>query len=96
MIMGGIGGTNDGAGLAELLNIAVQHNIDAGQEGISGDQAQIFYQAARLYNSGEKDPDWADLNGGQCATACYAMKIANGLVGWNDLTSANGCAQDPS
>ena len=95
MIRDGVGGTNDGAGFAELLNIAVQYNFEAGQEGTSGDQAQIFYQAARLYNSGETNPDWGDLNDGQGATSCYAMDIANRLVGWNDLM-ANLCTQGPS
>lgn len=82
MIQDGVGGTSDGAGLAELLNLAVQHNQQVGQGGTSGDQAQIFYQAARLYNSGETTPNWADLNDGQGATASYVADIANRLVGW--------------
>lgn len=93
MVQDGVGGTSDGAGLAELLNFAVQHNVEAGQGGTSDDQAQIFYQAARLYNSGETNPNWPDLNDGQGATNCYAVDVANRLVGWNDLMSSSGCSQ---
>ena len=62
------GGTSSGDGLANCLN----------QAGTS--DAQAFYRAARIYNSGSIDPS-GNLGAG-IATHCYSSDIANRLTGW--------------
>lgn len=66
MITDGVFGTPTGQGLVQAINQA------------NGTGAQKFYQAARLYNSGNYTT-LADLGAGQ---ACYASNIANRLMGW--------------
>ena len=73
MIREGAVGTDNGDGLATLLN-------DAQNQGTSG--AQTFYVAARWYNSGEDSPGvGGDLSAGG-STSSYASDIANRLTGW--------------
>jgi len=69
MIEDGVVGTAAGDGLKQLLDAA------------TGDGAQKFYQAARMYNSGSIDPS-GNLGLG-VATHCYSSDIANRLTGWS-------------
>lgn len=71
MIQDGTGGTAAGDGLAATLNQA---------EGLGKTDAQGFYAAARIYNSGSIDPS-GNLGAGG-STHCYASDIANRLKGW--------------
>ena len=72
------GGTDSGDGLANCLNEA----------GTS--DAQAFYRAARIYNSGSIDSS-GDLGAG-IATHCYSSDIANRLTGW--VTASSSCYLD--
>ncbi|KAL8832255.1 MAG: hypothetical protein Q9191_000387 [Dirinaria sp. TL-2023a] len=72
MVSEGTAGTASGSGLAKLLNKAGGHN------------AQTYYRAARLYNSGDdalQQSGSKDLEKG-IATHCYASDVANRLTGW--------------
>lgn len=69
MIQDGVAGTPSGDGLKQLL------------EKATGQDAQRFYQAARMYNSGSLDPS-GNLGLG-VATHCYCSDIANRLTGWS-------------
>jgi hypothetical protein len=74
MIREGAVGTDDGSGLATLIN-------EAQSSGATG--AQTFYVAARWYNSGDfATPVGGDLNNPAGATESYARDIANRLTGW--------------
>ena len=64
-------GTDTGDGLATDVNTA---QTDGAAD------AQVFYRAARYYNSGSVCGD--DLSDGCGATASYASDIANRLTGW--------------
>ncbi|CRG91587.1 hypothetical protein PISL3812_08637 [Talaromyces islandicus] len=79
MISDGTAGTEAGAGLAGCLNTA------------TGQGAQAFYQAARIYNSGSIDASGA-LEAG-IATHCYSSDIANRLTGW--VSAQTTCTFDP-
>ncbi|KAK1093993.1 hypothetical protein LTR48_001191, partial [Friedmanniomyces endolithicus] len=68
MITDGVNGTPTGPGLSQLLKQA------------GGNDAQTFYRAARLYNSGAI-PASGDLSAGG-ATATYASDVANKLCGF--------------
>ena len=86
MIRDGVGFTN-GNGLIQLVDAAIMHNrASGGTTGLDKTMPRVYYQAARLYNSGSTAPNWADLNDGQTATPAYALDIANRLVGWIDPT----------
>jgi hypothetical protein len=50
--------------------------------------AQKYYQAAKLYNSGIHS-GVVNLSVSISATACYASDVANRLTGWS--LSAKGC-----
>ena len=52
--------------------------------------AQAFYRAARIYNSGQL-PDPGKLEDAGSSTRCYASDVANRLVGWNG-TPVSGCS----
>lgn len=65
----GVAGTAAGDGLKQLLAKA------------TGQGAQKYYQAARMYNSGSLDPS-GNLGLG-VATHCYCSDIANRLTGWS-------------
>lgn len=81
MISDGAGGTAQGDGLAGCLNKAVKAATDRGMKNMNGGNAQAFYQAARMYNSGFVD--YNDLNKNSAgSTGCYANDIANRLTGW--------------
>ena len=84
MIMDGTAGTSCGDGLVGLLSQAVAHNQANSVPSVDKDQSQIYYQAARLYNSGSDIPNWCNLNDAAGATASYANDIANRLTGWLD------------
>lgn len=84
MISDGTAGTDNGDGLVQLIDQATAHNQASGGAGVSADKGQVYYQAARLYNSGSTNPIWDDLNNGNGATAGYANDIANRLMGWAD------------
>ncbi|KAF2719125.1 hypothetical protein K431DRAFT_287008 [Polychaeton citri CBS 116435] len=74
MINDGSDGTSSGDGLKQLL------------AQCSEQDAQKYYKAARMYNSGSVDPS-GDLGAG-IATHCYSSDIANRLTGWTDATSS--------
>ena len=78
MVREGSAGTDDGDGLAALVN-------QAGAADTSS-----FYKAARLYNSGSIAPS-GHLEDG-FATHCYASDIANRLTGW--VQAQHGCGLD--
>jgi len=80
MVQDGVGGTSAGAGLAELLNNAINEGNALRALNMNADNAQVFYQAARKYNSGRVDDN--NLNNGFQSTHCYVMDIANRLTGW--------------
>ncbi|KAK3080959.1 hypothetical protein LTS18_011566 [Coniosporium uncinatum] len=67
MIREGSAGTDDGDGLAQVINQAGDQNVRA------------FYRAARLYNSGSIAGNCLECG---IATHCYASDIANRLTGW--------------
>lgn len=75
MIEDGVAGTASGDGLKQLLGKA------------GGEDAQNFYRAARMYNSGSVDSS-GNLGLG-VATHCYCSDIANRLTGWSQGVS--GC-----
>lgn len=72
MISDGTAGTPSGAGLAGL--------IDQAQSSIGASTAQVFYAAARLYNSGSVN--YNNLDDGFNSIPCYASDVANRLTGW--------------
>jgi hypothetical protein len=80
MVQDGVGGTSAGAGLAEYLNAAVGYGQAAGLANMDGANAQIYYQAARQYNSGSVN--YGNLDDAFQSNPCYAMNIANRLTGW--------------
>ena len=86
MVEDGVGGTLAGAGLAEYLNMAVAHGQQAGFSKMDGGNAQVYYQAARQYNSGSVN--YGNLNDGFSSNPCYAMDVANRLTGWVWATPA--------
>lgn len=45
------------------------------------DEAMLYYQAARIYNSGSMPLD-GDLSGSTGSTRCYVSDIVNRLTGW--------------
>jgi len=86
MITDGTVGTDDSDddGLNALINQAIAYNQATGASAVTRDYAQVFYQAARLYNSGSTSPNWANLNDANGATATYVDDIVNRLLGWVD------------
>ena len=73
MIEDGAGGTESVDGLAGLLDITAEMEGD-------GELSQVYYRAARMYNSGSIA---ADLNlGDGGSTHCNVSDIANRLTGW--------------
>lgn len=73
MVEDGVAGTPSGDGLQQLLGQA------------TGEAAQKYYRAARMYNSGSLDASGSLGRAG--ATACYCSDIANRLLGWSQGTS---------
>lgn len=79
MITDGTAGTSSGDGLQQLISQA---------ESVLGvTNAQAFYAAARLYNSGSAD--YSNLDDGLGSTPCYASDVANRLTGW--VLAASSC-----
>jgi hypothetical protein len=76
MITDGTSGTASGDGLKQLLS----------QQ--TGTDAQAYYRASRLYNSGSIA---GSLEAG-IATHCYASDVANRLTGW--VSAASTCPFD--
>lgn len=68
MVQDGVEGTSSGAGLKQCFANA------------HGSDAQAYYVAARIYNSGSVAPG-GNLGEG-VATHCYSSNLANRLVGW--------------
>ena len=85
MLMDGTSGTVAGDGLASILQ-------DQATQGHFG--AQLYYRAARIYNSGSVATDGLLEHGG--ATHCYASSIANRLTGWVANEGSYCCAWDAS
>jgi len=81
MVEDGVAGTRggEGEGLQQLLAKA------------TGEAAQKYYRAARMYNSGSLDASGSLGRGG--ATACYCSDIANRLLGWSQGTSQCSVAE---
>lgn len=73
MITDGTAGTSQGPGLQQLISQAAAN--------IGTTDAQTFYAAARLYNSGSAD--YSNLDNGLGSTPCYASDVANRLQGWS-------------
>lgn len=80
MIQDGVGGTTSGDGLAAYLTQVVQRAKNVNIANVDGGNSQIYYQAARLYNSGKVE--YSDLGVAYSSTPCYASDIANRLTGW--------------
>jgi len=80
MVQDGVGGTANGDGLAAYLNQVEQRARNVNIADVDGASAQVYYQAARLYNSGSID--YSDLSQAFQSTTCYASDIANRLTGW--------------
>lgn len=85
MIRDGVSGTTAGDGLVGLLNTAAS----MGGTGLDGSSAQLYYQAARAYNSGQFDP--TNLDTKFSSSKCYTMDIANRLTGWT--SAAKQCIE---
>ena len=81
MLQDGVGGTAAGDGLAGIMDELASGNVTVDiMAGNVTSQSQLYYRAARMYNSGSVDPS-GDLGLG-VATHCYASDIANRLMGW--------------
>lgn len=76
MIRDGVSGTSAGDGLVGILNRAAAMSGGA----LDGSSAQLYYQVARAYNSGQVDR--TNLNFRFSSTRCYSMDVANRLTGW--------------
>ena len=61
----------------------------SGSGDFSAASAQMYYRAARIYNSGRL-PDPNALEDAASSTKCYVSDVANRLVGWNGKP-ATGC-----
>ena len=83
MIRDGVAGTPEGDGLAAIL----QQQQVLGYGG-----AQLYFRAARVYNSGSID-DGQQLERG-AATHCYVSNIANRLTGWASNQASYDCPWD--
>jgi hypothetical protein len=81
MVKDGTSGTSSGDGLQQILT------------GIGGTDVSMYYQAARIYNSGSIGTTAGEKNlGAGIATHCYASDVANRLTGWT--TAASTCNQN--
>jgi len=87
MVEDGVSGTLTGAGLAEYLNMALSYGQQSDLSNMDGGNAQVYYQAARQYNSGSVN--YGNLNDGFSSNPCYAMDLANRLTGW--VWATPGC-----
>lgn len=76
MISDGTAGTQSGPGLVSIIG------------KIPGNDASVYYKAARIYNSGSIDSS-GDLGKG-IAVHCFASDIANRLTGWAEGIGAKG------
>ena len=87
MIQDGIAGTAAGDGLAAIMN-QLQAGDATNQRSFGNEmsETQLYYRAARMYNSGSIDPS-GDLGLG-VATHFYTSDIANRLTGWVFAPSA--------
>lgn len=72
MIQDGTLGTSQGDGLKQIMATCT-----------GTDQAQIYYQTAAVYNSGNLPANLDD----NTATPCYSADIANRLTGWTTAQS---------
>lgn len=91
MLQDGVGGTEAGDGLAGIMN--EWSNGTATNENTFGDSTsltQLYYRAARMYNSGSIDASGVLESGG--STHCYASDIANRLMGW--VSASSTCPYD--
>jgi hypothetical protein len=79
-----VGMIRDGAGVG--LGAGLQQSLK--QAG--GSDAQTYYKAARVYNSGSVAAG-GNLGAG-IATHCYSSDIANRLMGWED-SKPHGCVE---
>ena len=81
MISDGVGGTPSGDGLAAIMGqLSAANARKRAFFGNDTTQAQLYYRAARTYNSGSIDAS-GDLGIGP-GTPCYASDVANRLTGW--------------
>ncbi|CAI6337196.1 unnamed protein product [Periconia digitata] len=71
-----VGMIQDGAGVNG--DVGIKQNIATAG---GGDDAQTYYKAARIYNSGHL-PGTGNLGLAEGATACYVSDYANRLMGW--------------
>lgn len=81
MISDGVAGTPSGDGLAAILDqLSASNTKRQLSVSNSSSQAQLYYRAARTYNSGSIATT-GDLGVGP-GTPCYASDVANRLTGW--------------
>ena len=95
MIQDGVAGTTAGDGLAACLNEVVKLSRGNSTVPPPKSEAQAYYMAARLYNSGVLDPAGI-LDNASGSTGCYCSDIANRLTGWTaaDPKFAKSCCLD--
>ena len=87
MISDGAAGTDAGDGLAACLNEAINPTDPLAQIPAPVSETQLYYMAARLYNSGSFG-SYVGL-GAPGATRCYCSDIANRLTGWTNADTIN-------
>lgn len=99
MVMDGVLG-NQGVGIVPALeqaarangvtwsaaSIRTNKNVKEATKTKVIDEAVLYYQAARIYNSGSLPAD-GDLSGATGSTRCYVSDIVNRLLGWVDAAS---------
>jgi hypothetical protein len=97
MVQDGAAGTAGGDGLGGCLNEALSLTFAANSTEAPPPktEAQAYYMAARLYNSGNVSPD-GNLDNAEYATGYYCSDIANRLMGWTngDLAKPRTCCLD--
>lgn len=72
MVNDGTAGTSSGSGIEQLYAQTSSY--------LGAQDAQAYYAAARLYNSGSVN--YSNLDDGFSSTPCYACDVANRLTGW--------------
>lgn len=90
MIEDGVQGTYWGDGLAQLLDKAIEKSGQLLGQPLTPNDAQTYYWAARMYNSGADSVNLMQLEDND-ATKCYASDIANRLTGWFEDGSGDPC-----
>lgn len=91
MVQDGTAGTESGDGLAGCLDNALNPMTSNGTLlSCPLSEAQAYYMASQLYNSGSFSPN-GDLGAALGATTCYSSDIANRLRGWTNSGANTTC-----